>query len=169
MALIICGFPGVGKSFAFTESFQRENSLKILDSDSSLYSWLWEDDASKSVDDKGQNIRNPDFPENYIHHLTENMNYADIIFVASHSVVRNALKAHNIPFIQVYPYKELKDEYISRYKARKSDDRFIDTLSKNWDSFIESLENEKDVIHVRLKEAEFLSDILPQIIITQSE
>jgi len=108
--LVISGFPGIGKSHFF-----RKNKDKVvLDSDSSKFSWI----------EKG--IRHPDFPNNYIKYIKENLAYinplgvgkADIILVSSHKNVRDALVENDIPFTLVYPSRDIKEEYLQRYKDR---------------------------------------------------
>jgi len=139
MALVISGFPGVGKSY-----FAKNDRRRVLDSDSSLFSW-----GSKGV-------RNPDFPNNYIRHI-KSKKTEDIILVSSHKVVRVALTDNNIPFILVYPSISLKDEYITRFKSRGSDEGFIELLSINWNSWIEELQNQECFDSIVLKRGEYLS------------
>mgnify|MGYP000294488544 CR=1 FL=1 len=50
---IISAFPATGKSFYF-----KHTGLEVLDSDSSLFSW------------SEPEVRNPEFPQNYINHIT---------------------------------------------------------------------------------------------------
>ena len=80
--MVIAAFPGTGKSFCTKN--EGEKFEGILDSDSSNYSWI--------KDSNGQNTteRNPDFPNNYITHIKENIGKVDIIFVSSHKEVREA-------------------------------------------------------------------------------
>jgi hypothetical protein len=42
--------------------------------------------------------RNPDFPNNYIKHIQDNIDKVDYIFVSSHEVVRKALNEVGIDF-----------------------------------------------------------------------
>ena len=61
-------FPACGKTWLYEH--QDDYNLKILDSDSSKFSWLY-----VSVDENGnpirgvRKIRNPEFPTNYIQHI----------------------------------------------------------------------------------------------------
>ncbi|MGC8362881.1 hypothetical protein ACSHUI_00200 [Bacillus subtilis] len=144
---VISGFPGVGKSY-FTEKFANSGTKVILDSDSSKFSWL------ESF------VRNPDFPNNYIEHIKANLQTADIIFVSSHRVVRDALRVAGIEYTLVYPHKSLKDEYKRRYEARGSDVTFIEMMDQNWDSFIDEIESELFPRLVKLYEGETLADLI---------
>jgi hypothetical protein len=92
---------------------------KVSDSDSSLFSKL------------SNGEKNPDFPNNYIQHIKSLINEKDFIFVSSHKEVREALKANNIPFILIYPNKDLLSEYLIRYTERGNENSFIDFIRKN--------------------------------------
>lgn len=144
--LVISAFPGTGKSFITKNNNKKD--FVVLDSDSSEYSWF----------KKGE--RNPDFPNNYIKHIKENLGKADIIMVSSHKDVRDALVKNNIDFTLVYPDKSLKDEYIKRYQERGNDEKFIETLDKNWNNWIEELENQTGCKKIVLKSGQFLSDVI---------
>jgi endo-1,4-beta-D-glucanase Y len=95
-------------------------------------------------DENGINTkeRDPDFPNNYIEHIKSNIGKVDVIFVSSHEVVRKALAENNIKTIIVYPGKELKEEWIRRFKQRGNNEGFINFISSNWDKFIEEIGNE---------------------------
>jgi len=145
-AKIICGFPGVGK----TTLFNKNKKLKILDSDSSQFSWI----GTKRI------IRNPDFPNNYIGHIKNNIDSADIILVSTHDVVREALVKENIKFTLVYPSVEMKDEYIQRFIDRGSDRAFVKLLKTNYKKWIEELVSQKACGHIVLKKGQYISDVL---------
>jgi hypothetical protein len=142
--LIVSGFPGVGKSY-FTK---EKNSNKILDSDSSSFSW------------KNTNDRNPDFPNNYIKHIKENIGKVDVIFISTHDILLKELHRQNINYILVYPQLEIKKEYISRYIKRNNDELFIDTLNANYEDWIKGLEEQRGCLHCRLGVGEYISNII---------
>ena len=146
-AKVISGFPATGKSLCFNE----QNGLKILDSDSSNFSWA----------EKG--VRNPDFPQKYIDHIRENLDKSDLIMVSSHEVVREALVKAGIHFTLVFPEKSLKEEYIKRFKDRGNDSKFIKFIGENWDSFIDEMEGQEGCDIERLKSGEFMHDILQDL------
>lgn len=143
---IISGFPAVGKS-VLTE----QSNLIVLDSDSSSYSWIR----------KGE--RHPNFPNNYINHIKENIGKADYILVSSHDNVREALEENDIAYTLVYPSVELKDEYMNRYKSRGSEESFIAFINSNWNDFIESIEEETHPTLFKLEVNQFLSDVINEI------
>lgn len=143
---IIAGFPGVGKT-----ELAKNTNLMIMDSDSSAFSWI----------EKG--VRHPNFPNNYIEHIKENIGNVDYILVSSHDVVRNALKENKINYTIVYPKRTLKDEYVHRYMKRNNDEKFINFINANWADFIKDIKDDKFPKHVELESNEFLSDIIKSI------
>ena len=142
--LIISGFPGVGKSY-FKNN--HSNNMVILDSDSSNFSWL-----------EGTKERNPDFPNNYIQHIKDNIGKADIIFISSHKAVRDALKHNNIFYYLVYPCRYIKDEYLQRYKERGNAPAFIEFIDENWEDFVKDIEKETFPKLILLRRGQHLKD-----------
>lgn len=129
---VISAFPGCGKSYCFLNYNNKD--LKILDSDSSQFSWIKDKNGNNTTQ------RNSDFPNNYIKHIKENIGKVDIIFVSSHEIVRKVLFDNNIRIILIYPYKHCKHEYIKRFRDRGNDENFITFISDNWDEFIDNMD-----------------------------
>lgn len=141
--LVISGFPGVGKSHFF-----RDNpNLVVLDSDSSLFSWV------------RNGVRHPEFPQNYIEHIKANLGKVRVILVSSHKVVRDALRENGIKYVLVYPDKSLKEEYLRRYRARGSDEVFLQMIADKWDGFIDDIIAEEYPTKRVLQSGEYLSDV----------
>lgn len=140
--VIISGFPAVGKSYMFNNL----KGKKVADSDSSLFSWKYVD---------GEKVRNEDFPKNYIEHIKSLKDY-DYVLVSTHKSVREALEKESIPYMLVYPSKDLKEEYIQRYKERGSNEAFIKLMDENWDKFLSELEEETFPTKLELKNGETL-------------
>ena len=130
---VIAGFPGVGKSFYRT----KENQFKILDSDSSVFHWMI--DANT-----GEKKENPNFIDDYIHHIKQNLGEVDAIFVSTHKEVLDALEENNISYSIILPDPSLKEEFIRRYKKRKSPEAFIQKLDENFEPWIKEL-GDRDV------------------------
>lgn len=144
-------FPACGKTWLFEH--QDDYGLKILDSDSSEFSWL---------KDNGNKIRNPDFPSNYIKHIKENIGKYDYIFVSSHASVRDALEQENIDFTIVYPAQHCKAEWVGRCFLREingEDGCSAKVIYENWDQWISECFvtgiSHKEIV---LDNGEYLSD-----------
>lgn len=133
--VVVSAFPCCGKTYAF-QNYQDRYSM--LDSDSSEFSWV------KDNDGKNTKERNPDFPQNYIQHIKENIGKVDIIFVSSHKQVREAMTKEGIHFCTVYPKKEMLNEWIGRMYRRGNDDKFIQFIINNWKEFMREIEWKDD-------------------------
>lgn len=130
---IISAFPGVGKTYFF----ENKKEYNCLDSDSSNFSWIIENNEKK---------RNPDFPNNYITHIKQNIGKYDFIFISSHKEIREALIENCIHFYLVYPDfldAEEKERYMNIYKNRGNDEDFVKLISLNWEKWLKECFNTK--------------------------
>ena len=142
--VLVAGFPGTGKSYYV--NYGKGNDYMpdkfATDSDSSKF-------------DKAN------FPQNYIEHIKEKISEGyGRIFISSHKEVRDALVENGLEFTLVYPKKELKEEYLKRYKERGSPDGFINLISNNWDLWISELENQKGCNHIQLESCQFMYNVI---------
>jgi len=127
---VISAFPACGKSYCYNN---HQDKYIMLDSDSSEFSWVKDNEGNNTKE------RNPEFPQNYMKHIKDNIGKVDIIFVSSHDVVRKALNDNGINTIIVYPNKKLKEEWIRRFRNRGNNDGFIEFISNNWDKLKQKL------------------------------
>lgn len=154
---VISAYPCCGKSYIVDNvdyMFRgEEEEVFVLDSDSSRFSWLQEN---------GEKKRNPDFPNNYIKHIKENIGKVDYIFVSSHADVRKALAKEKIKFTLVVPEKKLLNEWMIRMYNRGNDDAFINLQIDNWDKWLNEIDEEKGTYSklIKLGRNEYLADIL---------
>lgn len=150
---IISAFPACGKSWLFDN--QIKLGLKVVDSDSSNFSWL------EAESGKGK-VRNPDFPRNYIEHIKGLIGEVDYILVSSHEDVRLLLEGENIPYILVMPDIKLKSEWIGRCWLRGSPEGFLKMLNLNWDSWVNPYRHLlfNQVGNTVLQSGEYLADKL---------
>jgi hypothetical protein len=135
---VYSAFPGCGKT-----TYYRTSGKNVLDSDSSTF-------------DKKE------FPKNYLKHIKYNLknDTVDVILVSSHKEVRDALTSKGIRYVLVYPERELKDEYIQRYKDRGNNDGFINLLDNKWDIWMDEMDQQKGCYKVRLKTGQYLTDVI---------
>lgn len=134
--IIICGFPGIGKTHYAEQS-------GCYDSDSSKF--------SKDQDK---------WPENYINYIKSIEK--GIVLVSTHYEVREALWLNSIPFAVCYPMHRCKEEYLQRYINRNSPKTFIQLLDDNWDAWIDEMKQEhRAAYHMVLGKGYYLSDVLP--------
>lgn len=130
---VVSAFPACGKTYAY-KRFQDKYS--ILDSDSSQFSW--------TKDEHGNNtqVRNPDFPANYIEHIKKNIGKVDFIFVSSHISVRKALEKAGIEYCTVYPCSGMRNEWVGRMYLRGDSDSAIKFIADNFDKFVSEISDE---------------------------
>lgn len=152
--MVICGFPGIGKTFTVQNWIY--SNIKIYDSDSSNFSWIDKNDHSKG--------RNPDFPANYIEYIKSIDNENSVVLTSSHKEVRDALKAAGIGYYVVYPNLESfgKDFYLDRIRGRENginSDSFVSLIAENCEDWIRDIEettNKENIIamnkNVKLEE-----------------
>ena len=165
---IIAAFPACGKSWVYEH--QEELNIKVLDSDSSYFSHIWEvpegdERGMLSPNARKTDKRNTSFPQNYIDHIkckVESGKY-DYIFVSTHEEVRRALADADIDFTIVFPRQDLKAEWVGRCFLRGSGETFCKLIADNWDTWILQLEEEgvvnlRDTFH--LQSGEYLNIVL---------
>ena len=140
--MVIAAFPGTGKSYCVKNEAEKFDG--VLDSDSSNFSWKKDTNGNNTTE------RNPDFPNNYIEHIKENIGKVDVIFVSSHKEVREALEKENIKYTLVYPNVFQKEDYIKRYKNRGSSESFIRLLEANWEEWINECRTEEYPTRIEL-------------------
>ena len=118
MKKIICGFAGIGKSTAAT------NLPCVVDLESAPFEKDWSRYTKVAK------------------HMADN-NYT--VLLSCHKELRECLFRNEIEYTLVFPKKELKDLYLSNYKKRGDDEKFIELLNNKWEEFFEVLPHEKDV------------------------
>ena len=116
MGLIVCGFPGVGKSTLAKNETKYYPLVEFRDSDSSLFP-------------------RAGFPENYLHYIELAVRERGITFISTHKAVLNGLHERQISHVVVAPEPTLKMEYIARYAARGSTAQFVQLMLEKWDEF----------------------------------
>lgn len=145
---IICGFPAIGKSYV---AKNNESTLKILDSDSSVYHWVRVDTVNKYL--------NPYWPANYIRHIEQSRQLYDIILVSTHESIRNGLRNAGVRFITAYPDRSLKDEWMDRITNRGYNGFEPSVLESNWDEWIDQCESEPGE-KIVIESGRYLSDYI---------
>ncbi len=135
--IVVCGFPGVGKSHLFRNCGDE----KVTDSDSSTF-------------DKA------DFPGNYIAHIKEKLADDYIVFCSTHDVVRQALAKEGIKYLLVYPNPLGKQEYMERYAQRGSPEPFLKLMDEKWYEFLRTcIDDQNAAAHIMLPPSTFVPSL----------
>lgn len=152
--LIISGFPGIGKSVLAKDEYAYIDNLvyKVYDSDSSHFS------------------KEASFPINYMQHVQQILDKKDeysIILISTHEAIREELIHQGIHYWLVYPEIFEKEAFLQRYRDRGNDDKFIQLLEKNYETWINDLiafgYQHRDFV-TPYQTNRYLKDILPKII-----
>ena len=142
---VICGFPGLGKSSA------AGRYIADLDSADFMGPNRWED---------------------YERAIKEQIGKVNYILVSCHPETRAILKNLGIHYYIAYPSRELKEEYLERYRKRGDSIEFTNLLSNNFDHFINSIESDdyEDCTKIRIvKPGRYVKDVIDVISKLKSE
>lgn len=142
-SIIIFGFPGTGKSFAFNH--QEELELTLQDSDSSHFHWVYAEDDTEFKnplkDEFGNKIPHPAWPANYAQYIEltgrEQTKKPDYIFVSTHEEVMSVIGDLKFRSFTIVPTRNSKEFYLNLYKERGNDEAFIKMMDEKWDEFID--------------------------------
>ncbi len=134
---IVSGFSGCGKTY-----LSKINHNKII------Y------DLGCSKFDKSN------FTQSYIDEIKNMIGKVDILLISTHKSLRDALVENDIYYTLVFPKKELKIEYINRYKNRTTTQRVINMIDENWYKWHYEMKNQLGCDKIILESGQYLSDVI---------
>lgn len=155
--IVVCGFPGIGKSTFSKQSPIQTPEDKIAGRPPESCAW-------EVIDLESSDFDKAHFPGNYvdkmclIFEITGWSGNHKVVLCSSHKVVRDAFREACIPFVMIYPDKSLKEEYIARYKSRENHPMPLEVVEKFWDTWIDEMEAEKGD-RIVLQSGQFLGDV----------
>lgn len=124
----------------------------VHDSDSSDFSWM--------INEKGERVRNPEFPQNYVKHLKEAEKKYRFVLASTHKDVLKLLKnTPNTVIGLVHPAYNLKEEWLRRYDAREHNGFPKELLEKNWDNWFKDMQNVSVASRIALTADMHLMDV----------
>lgn len=165
MQLVVSATPGTGKSTITkdAEKYGLNHCHVHYDNHTREYELTVPNSPLVPVfDSDSSTFDKSEFPGNYIKHIKEVLEkFPDVvIFVSSHDNVREAMAEAGIKYVLAYPERELKGDYLERYKERGSPEKFIALMDEKWNDFIDSVQDDPAERHLVLSEGEFLVDVL---------
>lgn len=154
--LIICGFPGVGKSTA------AELCRSALDLESTSFHFRYDNTEVNAKAPQGLFKENPNWVSDYVDEIEKAANdpQYNFILVSTHKKVREEMQYRGVPYIIVTPLIKLKDEYLAKYVRRGDSYKFIKTLHDKWEKWIEDFVHD-DMPIIHLESDENISKLLP--------
>ena len=78
-------------------------------------------------------VDNPDFPNNFIQYIKENIGKVDVIFVDSDIRIRQWLNEAKIKFVTIYPWGSCLPEWIGRMYLQDYPDIIIRNKINGWE------------------------------------
>lgn len=154
--IIICGFAGIGKTTLASKY------KKVIDLESSSYKWVYLSDVDNLDHEQRKGLQdrvvNPSWPSNYIIDIIGKCNNGGIVLTSLDKDVREALDEWGCRYYVAYPDVSCKSDYIDRYKQRGNNENFIKTISDNFETWINDLENEP--YKIVLRNGDFLENVL---------
>lgn len=116
--MIICGFPGVGKSM-----MAKFNRAIDLESTPFEKDWLRYAKVAKHMHDSGY-----------------------VVMVSTHKELLDCFEQMEVPYTVVVPHIDDIDAYLRRYKARGNSTEFIQKVMANWDKWLDEIHSKFSVL-----------------------
>lgn len=116
--MIICGFPGTGKS-----TMAKFSQWIDLESTPFKKNWLLYAEVAEHMSDSGYTV-----------------------MVSTHEGMLNALEQIGADYVVVIPPITDKATYLRRYEMRGNADDFIQLLDENWEKWITAIVNKPTVL-----------------------
>lgn len=154
--MIVSAFAGVGKT-----TLAKKYKGDVIDLESGDFKWLNNDGTEASKGSRrGQN---PNYPVNYLEAIKKANSQYKVVLISQHEIIRKCLDAVKLDYIIVYPNKNIKEEFIQRYKDRGNNEKFIQLISQEWNNWIDALD--KDTTHKKivLNAGQYLSDFAVEL------
>lgn len=154
---IIWGFPGCGKSFF-------ADGKRIVDADCRFFEFAGVNEELLHGGLGGLAERNLDYPGNYLEYVKTCS--ADVVLVNCHLGLLSEFPGVEI----VYPAKELKGEYLDRYRKRGDDESFLSYMDEVFEQMVELIEGMEGVQKYRMEDpVMYLSDVMNKMDVLRKE
>lgn len=101
--------------------------------------------------------RKGNFPINYIKEI---LSKSEDVCISTDPTALIPIIESGHDVVLVYPKLSLFDEYMERYKQRKSAYDFIGVMYVHWHDWVKQLHDIKDCKHIELTKGQYLSDVL---------
>lgn len=146
--VVLWAFYGTGKSTV-------ANGTSVVDFDSKKFQFIGVDDKSmhSSSNEQKRFVKDPMYPENYIRAVKE-VN-AEVVLVNCEVELLN----HFENVILYYPGRELKEEYLERYRKRGDHPSFVQFMKEEFDGMIHTLTALPYPKYVSNEKNKYLSDV----------
>ena len=159
--IMVLAYVGTGK----TEMTKRYNGVWNPSSDD--YRYVWDKDIPLEQRKSNPNrVENPDFPNNFIHAVSENLGQNIVVLVLSEKMFKIYEskefkdKMKGTRKIIVCPSKESFGEYKEKFKARGNSETFIENRRKEFPAIIDIFENAQGYEKICLQSGQYIDSAL---------
>lgn len=158
---IIAAFSGVGKSYYCKQNPKAVDFVVMPYKYSNFYEVAVKAEG-ESIKAHGDLLLRENWQNVYFDALMEAYRREpDKVFVIpTVDYVLFRLKVQGIPFLLVYPHRDLKEVYRQRYIDRGNTQEFLDVFIGDWDNWMDTLRSHGGT-HMELLKDVYLSDVLP--------
>ena len=105
-------------------------------------------------------VDNPDFPDNFIQYIKENIGKVDVIFVDSDIRIRQWLDKAKIKFVTVYPWSNCLSEWIGRMYLQDYHDLIIRNKINGWNHEVYYTKEPCGDRQIRLSHGKYINERL---------
>ena len=116
--MIICGFPGTGKSFV-----AKFYNWVDLESTPFEKDWVRYAKVAKHMSDNGYTV-----------------------MVSTHKELLKEFEQIEVPYTVILPHPSDKEEFLNRYRVRGNSEEFIENINLHWEEWIDSILYTKSVL-----------------------
>lgn len=103
-------------------------------------------------------VDNPDFPDNFVQYIKENIGKVDIIFVDSDIRIRQWLNEAKIKFVTVYPWNSCLSEWVGRMYLQDCPDFIIRNKINGWHHEVYPVKEPYGDQLIRLSHGKYISE-----------
>lgn len=156
-AIVICGFPAIGKSTFKAANGDGYQGYRVEDLDSSLFS------------------KGPEWPNNYLDAVKGKLEERCILTISTHRAVFESLIGDGIGLVLVYPGQELKIEWLERIRKRATptedcyQGEIYSKVDCNWDDWIDEYRQQDGCLNYEMSRGEYLVDAIDNILVYVKE
>lgn len=105
-------------------------------------------------------VDNPDFPNNFIKYIKENIGKIDVIFVDSDIRIRRLFNDAKINFVTVYPWSDCLQEWIGRMYLCNHSNYIIKNRINSWEHEVYPTKEPLGDKLIRLSHGKYISEKL---------
>lgn len=103
-------------------------------------------------------VDNPNFPNNFIQYIKENIGKVDVIFIDSDIRIRQWLNEAKIKFVTVYPWNSCLSEWVGRMYLQNYPDFIIRNKINGWNHEIYLVKEPYGDQLIRLSHGKYISE-----------